>query len=188
MKAYERLLDAEFEDIKRLSQKELQTALRSATREANARLKELERFGYDTYSAAYRTVQEGTKWGQGRFKASTKFNSRQARKELGRALNFLRSRTSTISGSEELRQYYLDTFGTDDKQLIDEFYKLYGELTSSDLHGTGIKGPLTDYVAAMGKYRVMDIIWSNRDKPVETIQEAVHDEYERFVTSRRDFL
>lgn len=173
---YKKYLDADYDEIVDLTEDELKAVLRSAVQAANYRIRELQRFGYEEYSDAYRAAMEGTKLGKGTFTASGKNTKIQMRKEVNRALSFIRAPTSTIPGAEKRREWYLERFGTDDPEELKAFFKRYHELVDADPHGTA-QGPLAKYMGNVGSDRIMRVVWGMREFTTDKIQEVIASEY-----------
>lgn len=173
---YKKYLEADYDEIVELTEDELRSILRSATQAANYRIRQLERFGYGEYSEAYRAAMEGTALGKGKFTSSGKTTKIKLRKEVNRALSFLRSPTSELSGAEKRREWYLERFGIDNPDELKPFFKLYHQLVDADPHG-GKVGALAKYLGNVGSDRIMRIVWGMRHYKVSDIEEVIAREY-----------
>ena len=91
------------EELGRMSQRELSHALRTISLVANKRINRLQKnVEKDPYSIAQDALKNVTESG-GRFAVGTK-NRNQMQKEMARARQFMRMKTSTVRGARETRK------------------------------------------------------------------------------------
>lgn len=100
------IIDMDWRDINRLSEKELRELSMRLNSAANKRLRRLEKSGMDEWSPAYQHIKRSG----GDFSVKGKDTKVAIKNEIQRASDFLRSQTSTDKGSKEYRENVSDIF------------------------------------------------------------------------------
>lgn len=100
------IIDMDWRDINRLSEKELRELSMRLNSAANKRLRRLEKSGMDEWSPAYQRIKRSG----GDFSVKGKDTKVAIKNEIQRASDFLRAQTSTDKGSKEYRENVSDIF------------------------------------------------------------------------------
>ena len=164
---YLQLFDLDYMDINRLTNEQINQYLRSATREANRRIRMLEAEGLASYSEAVVWVKKGGKRGQGKFTYKNNKSRNVKLAELYRAKNFLMAKTSTLAGAQERKKWFETNIGKTSELDRDKFWDLYEEvmddnrgrsLSSGLLGSTRVQQILRYTVKKTGNYSLEDAI------------------------------
>lgn len=129
MATIKELIDLDITDVQRMNRRELAAAVSTLASAANKRLTRLELSNVGELSPAY---QQAQKRGQ-RFSVAGK-NVNQLRNEYKAVTQFLKRRTSTISGWKNVRKETYSRIGGGFKSAAQEkqFWKAYRKLASDE--------------------------------------------------------
>jgi len=100
------IIDMDWRDINKLSEKELRELSMRLNSAANKRLRRLEKSGMSEWSPAYQHIKRSG----GDFSVKGKDTKVSIKNEIQRASDFLRAQTSTDKGSKEYRENVSDIF------------------------------------------------------------------------------
>lgn len=178
MKLWEKGILLDYDDIKNLSEAELKSYARSAVNAARKRRRDLEQAGLARYSEAYRATEQGTKLGSGQFTIPKASTTKDIRKELQRALRFLKAKTSTLEGASARKRWYAEMLGTADMDSIDQFFDLYNELfyAPRTSQAAGIAGRLAKYTGQFQKSDILvKVLWRYKEQGLDTVEQKLQE-------------
>lgn len=119
VKTYKEYLDLSPETVSKLSRDELRSVVAKLNKIESKRLKNLEKYGYNTQ--AVRGIQDTG----GKTKASKDMTRQQLLHEYKRAKSFLESETSTVSGARQFVSGIQDQLGADREPTTEEIRRAY---------------------------------------------------------------
>ena len=106
------IIDMDWRDINRLSEKELRELSMRLNSAANKRLRRLEKSGQSEWSPAYKHIKRSG----GDFSVKGKDTKVAIKNEIQRASDFLRAKTSTDKGTKEYKENVSDIFRSRSKK------------------------------------------------------------------------
>lgn len=120
--SYKDLLNMSPKEVSSLSTSELRSTVARLNKVESKRLKNLEKYGYNTQ--AVRALDETG----GRTVASRDMTRQELLHEYKRAKAFLQSETSTVKGSKQFMEGIADMVGATDQMTTEDVNRLYGIL------------------------------------------------------------
>ena len=143
----------DLKEVMRLSETDLRKEVRKLQKSVSQRLRRLKAAGFDVTPATKALSESG-----GRI--TTKGTRQQLMRERGRAINFLESRTATVSGIRAQQEYVSRELGGDwmTEEQSNKFWRAYSELRSR------IQGR-EKYVSQVGNYFQRNLMEYYRNHP-----------------------
>lgn len=130
------ILNREFEELNKLSTKNLKAVTSRLVSSANKRLKRIEKANLTQLNIPYKKVME-----EGKFSVKGK-NRNQVLQEYARAKEYLESKTSSVSGYKSYRQKVKDRLGipemSDEEEL--DFWNMYNDINAHSKYNKDVLG------------------------------------------------
>ncbi len=174
------LLNLEAGDVAKLNTKQMRTAVNKLKAAAKARVKRLQKYekreGYTSPALKkWREMKHREKY--------TKLNLNQLRNEFVKYSNFLKTKTSTITGLEEYREHNKKVFGENaEDELYMDLYDEFRTRYKAELEGVPSEVVLEAFDMAYGDrlYQWMQGHWVSKEELFENAMNIIRKAYSNY--------